>query len=165
MSFTKLSKLSPSRYWPLLLLAKTVFLACPVWAQVVPSQANIDASAQRRLQDTAEQARQLRRTEEQTLILSRALSAETLSGPRGPVLTRQALAAMVRLREMGVGTDEALRRATRTSGIGPDQAAGTTAYFRGLFSKYSGKITPSLLSRLEAGTDPAPELILAPFAP
>ncbi|MEY5063028.1 MAG: hypothetical protein RLZZ112_992 [Verrucomicrobiota bacterium] len=135
-----------------------------VWPQAVPSQANIDASAQRRLQETAREAQRQHRMDQEIRKLSAALSPEKLTGPTGPVLTRRALAALSRLRADGISPEEALARAARTAG-----PAGATskpsAYLRNLFAETSAKITPSSLSKLEAGEDPAPALIIPPYQP
>jgi len=88
-----------------------------------------------------------------------------LAGPGGPVLTRQALAALVRLREDGVPLDDAILRATRTAGIDSAQAAKPASYLRNLFVQKSVLITPAILAKLESGDDPAPDLVLAPFVP
>lgn len=137
----------------------------PAWPQVVPSQANIDASAQRRLQDTAREAQRQRRIEDQVRNVSPALFSEKLAGPGGPVLARKALAALVRLREEGISPDDAISRAIRSSDIDPALAARPTSYLRNLFIQKSGQITPAILAKLEAGEDPAPDLVLSPFVP
>lgn len=133
--------------------------------QAVPSQANIDASAQRRLQETAREAQRQRRIEDQIRNLGPALSPEPLTGATGSVLTRKALAALVRLRQEGVPPGEALDRAAHTAGVDPAQAAKPSAYLRNLFIQKSGQITPAILTKLEAGEDPAPDLVLSPFVP
>ena len=134
------------------------------WPQAVPSQANIDASAQRRLQETAREAQRQHRIEEQLRNVSPALFSEALAGPGGPALARKALAALLRLRQDGLPMDEALTRAARSSGIDPAAAAKPASYLRNLFIQKSGQITPTILAKLEAGKDPAPDLVLAPFA-
>ena len=146
-------------------------LACGIgpvesgWSQAVPSQANIDASAQRRLQETMREAQRQRRIEENLRHVQPALSAEKLTGPGGPVLARQALAALIRLREDGLAPEDSLRRAARSAGITAAAAARPSAYLQSLVSDHSRKITPSILSRLEAGEDPGPDLVLPPFSP
>lgn len=136
-----------------------------VHPQAVPSQANIDASAQRRLQELAEESRRRQRIEDQIRLLSPALAPEKLSGSQGPVLARQALAALVRLRQQGISPNDALARAAQEARLDPVLASKPISYFRNLFSELSGKITPTHLARLEAGEDPAPSLILPPFQP
>jgi hypothetical protein len=103
--------------------------------------------------------------ENQVRNVSPALFSEKLAGPGGPVLARRALAALVRLREEGLSPDEAIHRATRSSGIDSAQAAEPAAYLRKLFIQKSGQITPAILAKLETGEDPAPDLVLSPFVP
>ena len=164
MSSTKSFCLSlrPQLFLPLILLSAVA--PATASSQAVPSQANIDASAQRRLQETAREAQRQHRMDQEIRKLSAALSPEKLTGPNGPVLTRQALAALSRLRADGISPEEALARAARTAG-----PAGATskpsAYLRNLFAETSAKITPSSLSKLEAGEDPAPALIIPPYQP
>lgn len=139
------------------------------WPQAVPSavssQANIDASAQRRLQESARDAQRQRRIEDLVRKVSPALSMEKLAGPGGPALTRKALAALVRLQQEGVPPDEAVSRANRSSGIDSTQTAKPASYLQNLYIQKSGQITPSILTKLEAGEDPAPDLVLSPFIP
>lgn len=134
-------------------------------SQTVPSQANTDNSTQRRLQETQREAQRHRRIEEQLRILSPSLSTERLTGPEGPVLTRKALAALYRLQEEGIPVDEAIIRASRLAGIETDQAAKPASFLRNLFTQKSGQLTPVILAKLEAGIDPAPDLVLSPFFP
>jgi hypothetical protein len=134
-------------------------------AQTVPSQANTDSSAQRRLQETAREAQRQRRIEEQIQILVPALASDNLAGPGGLILARKALAAMVRLREEGVSPDEAVLRATRSSGMDSHQTAKPGFYLRNLLRQKAGQITPPILGKLEAGEDPAPALSLPPYQP
>jgi hypothetical protein len=134
-------------------------------SQAVPSQANIDASAQRRMQEMAEESRRRQRIEDQIRLISPALASEKLAGPRGPVLARQVLAALIRLRQEGITVNEALSRAVREARLDAAQTAKSTAYFRNLFSELSGKITSTTLKQLEAGEDPAPTLIIPLFQP
>lgn len=170
MSVTRSSRLS-LRFLRILGIALGLSLGpAGTWAQgipsgVVPSQANVDASAQRRLQETAREAQRLRRIEEQIQRVSPALSPENLSGPEGPVLARKALAALVRLQEESVSPDDSLRRAIRSSGIDSARAAKPMAYLRNLHAETSGKISPDLLTRLEAGKDPGPALSLPAYQP
>lgn len=134
-------------------------------AQAVPSQANIDASAQRRMQEMAEESRRRQRIEDQIRVLSPALAPEKLSGSQGPVLARQALAALVHLRQEGVQPSDAISRAIRDARLDSAQASKPAAYLRNLFSELSGKTTPTILKQLEAGENPAPALTLPPFQP
>jgi hypothetical protein len=133
--------------------------------QAVSSQANIDASAQRRLQETAGEAQRQRRIEEQIRILVPALHAEELAGTNGPVLTRKAIAALARLREEGIPPDEALSRTARSLKAASPAVVKATAYLRNLFSENSSALTPGLLTKLEAGEDPSPRLNFPPYRP
>ena len=133
--------------------------------QAVPSQANIDASAQRRLQELADESRRRQRIEDQIRLISPALAPEKLSGPQGPVLARQALAALIHLRQEGITVNDALSRAVREARLDTAKTAKSTAYFRNLFSELSGKITSTALKQLEAREDPAPALIIPLFQP
>lgn len=135
-----------------------------VWPQAVPSQANIDASAQRRLQETAREAQRQQRIEQEIRKLSAALSPEKLAGSTGQMLTRQALAALSRLQTDGISPEEAIARAARNA----DPAGNSSqpsAYLRKLFAETSAKITPSILAKLEAGEDPAPAFTIPPYQP
>jgi len=134
-------------------------------AQTVPSQANTDSSAQRRLQETAREAQRQRRMEEQIQKVAAALGSDKLAGPGGPILARKALAAMVHLQQEGLSLDETVLRATRAAGIDPAQVAKPASYLRSLYTQKSGPITPAILAKLESGEDPAPDLVLAPFVP
>ena len=151
-------------------------IVCVLWAaeivlgqgslsSAVGSQANTDASAQRRLQETAREAQRQRRIQEQVVILAPALDATILAGPTGPILARRALAALTRLSEEGVSADDALARAGRIAKTDPAQAAKPTAYLRNLFSEKSSALNDGILEKLEAGEDPAPTLILPPYLP
>jgi len=141
------------------------FAPVAVWPQAVPSQANIDASAQRRLQETAREAQRQRRIEEQIRNLAPALDPEKLAQREGPVLVRKALAALIHLREEGIPADEALARAARAAKIQTDRAAKPSAYLRNLAQENSPALTSALLEKLEAGEDPTPKLNLPPYQP
>ena len=134
-------------------------------AQAIPSQANIDASAQRRLQETTREALRQRRIEEQIRNLTPALDPDQLAGSGGPVFARKALAALARLQEEGIPPDEALSRATRSGKIEITRAAKPCSYLRTLFLENSSALTSELLDRLEAGKDPAPKFSLPPYRP
>jgi len=165
MSATKSFNFARRRLLLLLPLACGIGPLESCWSQAVPSQANIDASAQRRLQETMREAQRQRRIEENLRHVQPALSAEKLAGAGGAVLARRALAGLIRLREDGLSPADSLRRAARAAGIGADAAARPSAYLENLVSDHSRKITPSVLSRLEAGEDPGPDLVLPPFSP
>ena len=147
--------------------ALTCFLSScdTLHSQAVPSQANIDASAQRRLQETAREAQRQRRIEEQIRNLAPALDPEQLAGSAGPVLARKAFAALVRLREEGIPPREALSRAIRSNRMDPTHAAKPSSYLQNLVSEKSSALTSDLLEKMEAGQNPAPKLILPIFRP
>lgn len=134
-------------------------------AQTVPSQANTDSSTQRRLQETAREAQRQRRIEKQIQNVAPALASDRLAGPGGPILARKALAAMVRLQEEGVSPDEAILRATRSSGMNSSQTGKPGFYLQNLLLQISGQITTPILAKLEAGEDPAPAFSLPPYQP
>ena len=164
MSFTKSSNSSLKPLFLFFLATLPVGWSFLAGAQVIPSQANIDASAQRRLQETAREAQRQLRMEQEIRKLSAALSPEKLAGSTGPVLTRQALAALSRLQTDGISPEEALSRAARI--VKPaDTFSKASAYLRNLFAETSAKITPSILAKLEAGQDPAPTLTIPPYQP
>lgn len=131
----------------------------------VGSQANTDAAAQRRLQETAREAQRQRRIEEQIQHLVPALDPQNLVGSAGPVLVRKALAALMALRQDGISPEDAMARAIRSARL--DSAAGSkpSSYLRDLFAQHSGAITPEMLAKLEAGEDPAPFLKIPPYQP
>jgi len=133
--------------------------------QAVPSQANIDASAQRRLQETAREAQRQRRIEEQIRILAPALDSEKLAGSGGPLLARKALAALARLQGEGVPPEDALSRAVRSAKLDASRSAKPSSYLRNLAAEMSSLLTSDLLEKLEAGEDPAPKLSLPPYRP
>ena len=164
MSCTKSSFSSLRLQLSFFFILLTAAAPAPVWTQAVPSQANIDASAQRRLQEAAREAQRQHRLDQEIKTVSAALSPEKLAGPIGPELTRRALAALSQLQADGISPEEALARAARTT-----DSAGTTskpsAYLRKLFAESSAKITPPVLAKLEAGEDPAPALTIPPYQP
>ena len=133
--------------------------------QAVPSQANIDASAQQRLQEAARDAQRQWRIEEQIRIVAPALHPKELAGTNGPVLTRKAIAALARLREEGISPDDALARSARFMKVASPEVPKATAYLRNLFSENLSALTPGLLAKLEAGEDPSPRLNFPPFRP
>ena len=133
--------------------------------QTIPAQANVDASAQRRLQETAREAQRQRRIEEQIRKLIPALDPGKLAEAGGPILARKALAALAHLQQEGVPPDEALSRASRSARIDADKATQSSVYLRNLFSANSSALTPDLLTKLEAGEDPSPALVLPPYSP
>jgi len=165
MSVTLSFNSSHSPFGRLLAVGCLLWIPTAGLPQTVPSQANIDASAQRRLQETAHEAQRQHRIEEQIRRISPALASENLAGPGGPVLARRALAALILLRNEGVPLEEAITRATRTAGLDSAQVTQPAAYLRNLFVQKSRQVTPAILTKLEAGEDPAPDLVLSPFLP
>ena len=135
------------------------------YPSAVGSQANTDAAAQRRLQETMQEAQRQRRIEEQVRRLAPALDAENLAGSDGPLLARQALAALARLRGDGISPDDALARAARSAGLETAAAAKPSAYLRKLYTENAGNLTPAVVTKLEAGEDPAPAFSLPPYRP
>lgn len=165
MSATKLSCFAPDLLrvcFPVLWLAVG---SDRVGAQAVPSQANIDASAQRRLQETAREAQRQRRIEEQIRILVPALSPQNLTGDSGPVLTRKAIAALARLRQDGIPPDEAVSRAIRSARLESGTTAKPSAYLRRLWADHSDQLDEDTLSQLEAGQDPGSRLRFPDYQP
>lgn len=165
MSCTKSSFSSLRQPFLLPFLFLSAVAPTTVCSQAVSSQANIDASAQRRLQETTREAQRQNRIDQEIRKLSAALSPEKLAGSTGPVLARQALAAFSRLQADGVSPDLALARAARSAGLDGASGSKPSAYLRNLFAENSGKITPTVLARLEAGEDPAPAFTLPPYPP
>lgn len=73
----------------------------PAWTQVVPVQANMDAQAQRRIQQQAELARRQRRIEDHLQQIVPALDPKNLSGSQGARTRNKALAALYSLQTEG----------------------------------------------------------------
>ena len=170
MSATQLSNSNPKphRFLGILLsalLAVEIGHAQGGLPAAVGSQANTDASAQRRLQEAAQEAQRQRRIEDQLRRLSPALDATSLCGSRGPVLTRKALAALARLRGEGISPEDALDRAARSAHLDSTASAKPSAYLRNLFVQNSDAITSAVLTQLEAGEDPSPALSIPPYQP
>lgn len=142
----------------LLLLLLMAPLLCP--AQVVPVQANIDAQAQRRIQEDAARVRRQRRIDAHLQIISAALSSKNLTSPEGPVFTRQALAALFDLQSEGLSPEQSLQQAARLS-----QKTGNpqTAYLTKCWQETSQRITPDIASTLRSGG--LPNFTIPPFIP
>jgi len=165
MSGTPLFSSNPRSFRPLFAAACLGFFPIAAWPQAVPSQANIDASAQRRLQEVNREAQRQRQIEEWIRIVSPALSPQQMQDPGGAKLARKALGALVRLRRTGVTPDEALRRAASSAGMDFTKVTPPVSYLRNLFEQSYGRITPTVLEKLEAGEDPAPDLVLPAYTP
>ena len=101
------------------LLILGLLLGSPAWTQVVPVQANMDAQAQRRIQQQAELARRQRRIEDYLQQIVPALDPKNLSGSQGARTTNKALAALYSLQTDGVSARDALRRAIDCSDLPP----------------------------------------------
>ena len=127
----------------------------PAWTQVVPVQANIDAQAQRRIQEQAEQARRQRRIEDQLQRIVPALDPQNLSGPKSNRTTTQALAALFSLQADGVSPREALRRAIDCSSIPAEMTRAPFNYLLECWEANGGKINATIAQSMRTG-DPAP---------
>ena len=135
----------------------------PAWTQVVPVQANIDAQAQRRLQEQAEQARRQRRIEDQLQRIVPALDSQNLSGPKSKRTTSQALAALYSLQTDGVSPRDALRRAIDCSTIPAEMTRAPFNYLLQCWEANGGKINATIAQSMRTG-DPAP-FSLPPYQP
>jgi hypothetical protein len=135
----------------------------PVWTQVVPVQANIDAQAQRRLQEQAEQARRQRRIEDQLQRIVPALDSQNLSGPKSNRTTSQALAALYSLQTDGVSPRDALRRAIDCSTIPAEMTRAPLNYLLQCWEANGVKINATIAQSMRTG-DPAP-FPLPPYQP
>ena len=135
----------------------------PAWTQVVPVQANIDAQAQRRLQEQAEQARRQRRIEDQLQRIVPALDPQNLSGPKSNRTTSQALAAIFSLQTEGVSPRESLRRALDCSGLTAQTTRAPLNYLSSCWETNGKKITPPIAQSMRTGTPPP--FPIAPFVP
>ena len=142
----------------LLLLLLMAPLLCP--AQVVPVQANIDAQAQRRIQEQSERVRHQRRIDAHLQIISAALSSKNLTSPEGPVFTRRALAALFDLQSEGVSPEKSLQQAVRLS---QETGDSRTAYLTKCWQETSKKITPEIASTLRSGG--LPNFSIPPYIP
>ena len=139
----------------LLLMAPPV---CP--AQVVPVQANLDAQAQRRIQEQSERVRRQRQIDANLEIISSALSTENLTSRDGPVFTRRALAALFDLQSEGVSPGKSLQQAVRLS---QETGDSQTAYLTKCWQETSKKITPEIASTLRSGG--LPNFSIPPYIP
>ena len=127
----------------------------PAWTQVVPVQANIDAQAQRRIQEQAEQARRQRRIEDQLQRIVPALDPQNLSGPKSNRTTTQALAALFSLQADGVSPREALRRAIDCSSIPAEMTRAPFNYLLQCWETNGDKINATIAQSMRTG-DPTP---------
>jgi len=144
----------------LLLLLMAPFLCL---AQVVPVQANLDAQAQRRIQEQAERVRRQRQIDANLEKIATALSSKNLTSPEGPVFTRRALAALFDLQSEGWSPEKSLQEATRLPSTTETQKATTSAYLTKCWQEFSPSITPTVATTLRAGLSPA--FSIPPYVP
>ena len=135
----------------------------PAWTQVVPVQANMDAQAQRRIQQQAELARRQRRIEDELQRIVPALDSNILSGSKGNRTTSQALAAIFSLQMEGVSPREALRQAADCSALPSETTRAPFNYLLNCWETNQKKITPSIAQSMRSG-EPAP-FTIPPFQP
>jgi len=140
-----------------------ILLALPAQSQVVPVQANIDAQAQRRIQEQAELARRQRRIEDHLQRIVPALDSNILSGSKGNRTTSQALAAIFSLQMEGVSPREALRQAADCSALPSETTRAPFNYLWNCWETNQKKITPSIAQSMRSG-EPAP-FPIPPFQP
>ena len=101
----------------LTLLTWALLSGSSAWTQVVPVQANIDAQAQRRMQEQANLARRQHRIEDLLQQIVPALDPKNLVGPQGARNTNKALSALYSLQTDGVSARDAIRRAIDCSNL------------------------------------------------
>lgn len=147
-----------------ILLMMGIF-ALSLYGQVVPSQANVDAQAQRRLQEDARESMRRQRVDENIRRLIPALDPSNLSGPNGPAYTRKALATLAELQEDGVAPKDALQRAARNSPLKSENTQNTSSYLLACWQRVKNQLTPEALSALRQGLEPRGPLSLPPFQP
>ena len=166
MSVTKLFPSNHRRLnflWISLLLSGSGIL--PLRAQVVPSQANIDAQAQRRLQADAQESIRRGRIEENIRRLVPALDPSNLTTPEGPALTRQALAALSDLLSDGIVPRDSIQRAIKKSPLETSATQKTSAYLLECWGSVSGQITSDDLEPMRKGLEPKTPLNLPILQP
>ena len=133
-------------------------------AQVVPVQANLDAQAQRRIQEQSEQARRQRQIDANLEKIATALSSKNLTSPEGPVLTRRALAALFDLQSEGWSPAKSLQEAnTRLPPTTHTPQATSLVYLTKCWQEFSPSITPDVATTLRAGLSPA--FSIPPYVP
>lgn len=147
------------------LLLALALASSPLQAQVVPLQANIDAQAQRRLQEQAAEARRQQRREENIKILIPALSPANLSSPQAQPILRRALAALTDLSAEGFSASDSLQKAASGTSLPPSTTRATQSYLNSTWQNLSRTITPESLPTLRLGQDPKPSLLIPPFTP
>jgi len=144
----------------LLLLLMAPFLCL---AQVVPVQANLDAQAQRRIQEQSEGVRRQRQIDANLEKIATALSSKNLTSPEGPVFTRRALAALFDLQSEGWSPEKSLREANRLPSTAETPKATSIAYLTKCWQEFSPSITPTVATTLRAGLTPA--FSIPPYVP
>ena len=132
-------------------------------AQVVPVQANLDAQAQRRIQEQSERVRRQRQIDTNLEKIATALSSKNLSSPEGPVFTRRALAALFDLQSEGWSPAKSLQEATRLPSTSETQKATSSAYLTKCWQEFSPSITPTVATTLRAGLSPT--FSIPPYVP
>ena len=132
-------------------------------AQVVPVQANLDAQAQRRIQEQSERVRRQRQIDANLEKIASALSSKNLTSPEGPVFTRRALAALFDLQSEGWSPAKSLQEATRFPSTSETQKAASSAYLTKCWQEFSPSITPTVATTLRAGLSPA--FSIPPYVP
>ena len=142
----------------LLLMAPLLCLA-----QVIPVQANLDAQAQRRIQEQSERVRRQRQIDANLEIISVALSSKNLTSPEGPVFTRRALAALFDLQSEGWSPEKSLQKASRIPPTSHTPQAASIAYLTKCWREFSPSITPTVATTLGAGLPPA--FSIPPYVP
>jgi len=140
-----------------------LLLGSTAWTQVVPVQANMDAQAQRRIQQQAELARRQRRIEDHLQKIVPALDPKNLSGSQGALITNKALAALYSLQTDGVSARDALRRAIDCSDLPTETTRAPLNYLLQTWESVAGKMNPTLAQSMRTG-DPAP-FTISPFKP
>jgi len=145
------------------LLILGLLLDTPAWTQVVPVQANMDAQAQRRIQQQAELARRQRRIEDQLQQIVPALDPKNLSGPKGTRTRNKALAALYSLQTDGVSPRDALRRAVDCSNLPTETTRAPLNYLLQTWESVVEKMNATLAQSMRTG-DPAP-FPISPFQP
>ena len=143
-----------------LLLLMAPFLCL---AQVVPVQANLDAQAQRRIQEQSERVRRQRQIDANLEIIRSALSTEKLMSPDGPSFTRRALAAIFDLQSEGWSPAKSLQEAARLPSTAETPKATSSAYLTKCWQEFSTSITPTVATTLRAGLSPA--FSIPPYVP
>lgn len=147
----------------LTLIISGLLAGSPAWTQVVPVQANMDAQAQRRIQQQAELARRQRRIEDHLQQIVPALDPKNLCGSQGARTTNKALSALYSLQTDGVSARDALRRAIDCSNLPTETTRAPLNYLLQTWENVAGKMNPTLAQSMRTG-DPAP-FPISPFQP